>query len=137
MGAAIAGLALVALGACGGAGDDAKAEPGPSPEKIELADACVEANQAAEEALVSIEGLALPDSLDAFAGSLDEISKRADSEGHAALSELASQAREASDGLSNKIGLDRTDAGIAMLDAYNALQHTCAEVGAELIIPRG
>jgi hypothetical protein len=124
--------AVVLLAGCSG-GSAPKASP--SPKLVELADACVLVNQAAEDTL-SDAGLAKPESLDSFAAELDTISGKTDSRGRDAVEDLATRARQASMTLATSTDVsERMDTGLDMLRGYKRLQDSCQAVGSPLSVP--
>ncbi len=131
------GLALAAVllvGACGGS-ESPKSEASPTPKLVELADACVLVNQAAEDTLGDA-GLVKPEPLNAFADELDSIALKTDERGRDAVEDLATRSRYVSETLATATETsDRLDAGLDILNGYKRLQDSCQAVGSPLSVP--
>lgn len=131
------------IAGCGSGGSEPEATISPSPKLVELADACVLVNKAAEETVSSAAGLAKPESLNSFAAALDEIAKKTDERGQDAVQDLATRSREVSETLATSTDATSTDvsarmdAGLDMLNGYIRLQDSCQAVGSPLSVPSG
>lgn len=137
----VAATAVTALlSACGGGGEsetDASDEV-LTPKKIELADACVKVNKAAENILQTAAGIADSEAMRVFADSLQFVVDQVDDRGRDIVADLQARTRETSEILADEQEpADRLQAGMDWLNTYKRMQDACVAVGSPISIPEG